>query len=893
MSNKIWHNLFIQEVVKILKTDRETGLSNEEMVERQKKFGLNKLPEEKHLSKIEIFFEQFKSPLIYILIIAGIGTAIFQLYTDSIVILAAVVLNTIFGYFQENKASQALRALKKVVKVEARVIREGRERKINAEFLVPGDIIVLSAGDRIPADGRLIENYGLRINESPLTGEWLPAKKTTDILPQKTSVADRDNMVYMGCIIEDGKGRAVITEIAKNTEIGKVASLLKETKEEKTPLQKRIALLSKKIGLVITIISVYIFLAGLIKQQSPLEMFEVAVAVAVAAIPEGLPIAVTVILALGMTRILKRKGLVRKLLAAETLGSTSLIATDKTLTLTEGKMEATEIVSLDSKISLKNIKNPVLFKKQANKEQLLALQTAVLCSEAFVENPQDLYPLWQIQGKPTDKAFVLAGARLGLEKPKIEKEFLEIDKIPFNSKNKFIATLRQKNKKENILYVSGAPEKIISFSSHLLVNNRNKILNEKLKDELNKKLEGLTKKGLRVVATAHKKIQNPKSKIYNLEEEVKDLTFLGFITLKDPVREEVKEAMKTCIQAGMKPIIVTGDHKLTAKAVAQEIGFKIKEKNIIEGKELDEFSDEKLERKIKDIQVYARVEPEHKLRIIQAWQKKGEVVAMTGDGINDAPALKKADIGVALGSGTDCAKEVSDLILLTDNFNIIVAAIEEGRAIIDNIRKVITYLLSSSFTETILIGVSIVLGLPLPVIAVQILWVNLIEDGLPSIALTFEPKEKDLMKRKPQGKDSPLLTKEMKALIFIIGLITDILLLGLFLWLLKYSHYEIQHIQSIIFAALAIDSLFYIFSCKSLRKNIWHINLLSNKFLIFAWIAGFFALLASLYLPVLQTFLRTVPLNSYDWKLILGVGFSNLILIEATKWYFITKKQKI
>ena len=893
MSNEIWHNLFLREVIEILKTDKEKGLSNEEVIERQKRFGLNRLPEEKHLSKIEIFFEQFRSPLIYILIIAGIGTAIFKLYTDSIVILAAIVLNTVFGYFQENKASQALRALKKVVRVEARVIREGRERKVDAETLVSGDIIVLSAGDRIPADGRLIENYGLRINESPLTGEWLPAQKTTDVLPKKTSVADRDNMVYMGCIVEDGKGKAVITEIAKDTEIGKVAFLLKETKEEKTPLQKRIARLSKKIGLIIAVVSIYIFLIGLIKQQSPLEMFEVAVAVAVAAIPEGLPIAVTVILALGMTRILKRKGLVKKLIAAETLGSTSIIATDKTLTLTEGKMEATEIVSFDSKIFIQNIENGEAFKKQSNREQFLALQTAVLCSEAFVENPQDLHPLWQVQGNPTDKAFVLAGAWLGLEKPRLEKEFLEIDEIPFNSKNKFIATLRQKNKKENILYVSGAPEKIISLCSHLLVNNRSRILNEKLKDELNERLEALTKKGLRVVATAHKKVKSEKLKVKSLEEEIKDLCFLGFLTLKDPVRKEVKKAIKTCIQAGMKPIIVTGDHKLTAKAVAQEIGFKIKEKNIIEGKELDEFSDEELERKIKDIQVYARVEPEHKLRIIQAWQKKGEVVAMTGDGINDAPALKKADIGVALGSGTDVAKEVSDLILLTDNFNIIVAAVEEGRAIIDNIRKVITYLLSDSFTETILIGVSIILCLPLPVIAVQILWVNLIEDSLPSIALTFEPKEKDLMKRKPQAKDSPLLTKEMKVLIFIIGLITDILLLGLFLWLWKYSDYEIQHIQSIIFAALAIDSILYVFSCKSLRKNIWNINLFSNKFLIFSWIVGLIALLAALYLPVLQTLLKTVPLNIYDWKLVLGVGLSNLILIEVTKWYFITKREKI
>ncbi|MGB2762052.1 MAG: HAD-IC family P-type ATPase [Minisyncoccales bacterium] len=884
MSNKSWHNLSIQEVSKILETDKEAGLSNKEVVERRKKIGLNKLPEEKHLSKIKIFFEQFKSPLIYILVIAGIGTAVFKLYTDSIVIMAAIIFNTVIGYFQENKASKALRELKKIIKIEAKVIRDGREKKIDAEDLVPGDIIVLSSGDKVPADGRLIENYGLKINESPLTGEWLSAKKTTDILPQKTSIADRDNMVYMGCVIEYGKGKAVITETGKDTEIGRVADLIKETKEEKTPLQKRIAVLSKKIGLIVTIFAVYIFLAGLLKDQCALEMFEVAIAVAVAAIPEGLPIAVTVILALGMTRILKRKGLVRKLIAAETLGSTSVIATDKTLTLTEGRMEVAGIISSDKKT------------------EKLALKAAVLCSEAFIENPEALYPVWQIHGEPTDKAFISAGAKLGFEKPKLEKECLEIDEIPFNPENKFIASLRQENKKGNILYVSGAPEKIISLSSHLLVKSRNRILNDKFKQKLNKQLEELTKKGLRVVATAQRKIHPVKSptswcakqfnRVKNIEEEVNNLTFLGFIALKDPVRKEAKEAIRICKKAGMRPMIVTGDHKLTAKAVAKEIGFRIKEKNIIEGKELDELSDEEFEKRIKDIQVYARVEPKHKLRIIQAWQRKGEVVAMTGDGINDAPALKKADIGIALGSGTDVAKEVSDLILLTDNFNIIVATVEEGRAIIDNIRKVITYLLSNSFTETILVGVSIVLGLPLPVIAVQILWVNLIVDSLPSITLSFEPKEKDLMKRKPQEKGSPLLTKEMKVLIFIIGIITDILLLALFFWLLRYSGYSHMHIQSIIFAALAMNSLFYIFPCKSLRRNIWNINLFSNKFLILSWIAGLTALVAALYVPALQTLLQTVPLSWYDWKLILWVVVFNIALIEATKWYFITKKQR-
>ncbi len=877
MSKKVWHNLAVGTVVAALRTDRDRGLTREEIITRQKIFGLNQLPEEKFLSKKDILIEQFKSPLIYILVIAGIGTAFFNLYTDAVVILLAIFINTLVGFLQEKKATKALRELKKIVRVESRVIIGGEERKIDSKNLVPGDIIVLSAGDKVPADGRIIENYGLKVNESPLTGEWFPAEKKTDIFPQKTILADRDNMVYMGCTVESGKAKAAVTEIGENTEIGKIAHLLGETKEEKTPLQNKISRLSKKIGIIITLISLYIFLFGIFQQQDFIRMFELTVAVAVAAIPEGLPIAVTVILALGMTRILKREGLVRKLLAAETLGSTSVIATDKTLTLTKGEMEVAEIVTF----------------KDTEKERNLALKSAVLCSQGFVENPNDLYPLWEVQGEPTDRAFILAGGKVDLEKHKLEKEMPEIDEIPFDSKNKFIASLRREGN-NFVLYVSGAPEKIISLSTHFINEGEIYPLKEGVKQVFDKKLKSSAQKGLRVVAVGYKKISDSEmKKMDNLNvENVKDLVFIGFINLKDPVRKEAKEAMNICRKAGMFPIIVTGDHKFTAMAVAKEVGFRVKEENVLLGEELDKLSDEELDERIKSIRIYSRVEPKHKLRIVQAWQRKGEVVAMTGDGVNDAPALKKADIGVALGSGTDVAKEVSDLVLLNDNFNVIVASVEEGRAIIDNIRKVITYLLSDSFSETILVGASIVLGWPLPVIAVQILWVNLIEDGLPNIALTFEPKEKDLMDRKPEGKNIPLLNKEMKALIFIIGIITDIFLLGLFVWLWKYSGYEIKHVQSILFAALAIDSLFYVFSCKSLRKNIWNIDLFSNKILILSWIVGTLALLAALYLPFLQTLLKTVPLNLYDWELILGIGFLNIILIEITKWFFITKKFK-
>ena len=891
------HNLSWEEVIKLFETNPEQGLTEEEVKVRQKKFGKNLLPKEKPLPRLKIFLEQLRSPLIYILVIAGTITLVLKEYTDSIVIFGAVTLNTIVGFLQENKASKALRELKRVVRQEAEVIREGNIKVIDSSELVPGDIFILKAGDKVPVDGRLIEIHNLKTNEMVLSGEWLPAKKKIDVLTKETPMADRDNMVYMGTIVEAGIGRAVVTATGLKTEMGKVAEMLKETREEKTPYQKKIAHFSKIIGIIIALICFGIFIEGMISLSEVefierfKDMFITSVAVAVAAIPEGLPVAMTVILSLGMQRILKRKGLVRKLIAAETLGSTSIICTDKTATLTEGKMRVFSILTGSKELLSDGKKFLEKINKNSKSSHVLALKIVTLANEAFIENPEDSPERWIVRGRPTDRALLLAGMLAGFNKKELEKKFPKIGEIPFNPLNKFLATLHKIDEKNNVLYISGGPEKILGLSSFLEVDKKQEKLNpEKLK-KLELKLEGLTEKGLRVVAVGYKRIKNQESRIKNLEREVKDLVFVGFIALKDPLRKDVKKAIKICRRAGMKPIIVTGDHKLTAKAVAEELGFEIKEENIMEGKDLNKLSDEEFAKKVKDIQIYARVEPKHKMRIIEAWQEKGEVVAMTGDGINDAPALKKADIGVALGSGTDVAKETSDLILLPDSFSIIVAAIEEGRAIIDNIRKVITYLLSSSFAEIILIGGSLFLGWPLPIIAVQILWVNLIEDGPLGICLAFEPKEKDLMKQKPQSHDVPLLTKEMKALIFIIGLVNVLLLLGLFFWLIKYSGYEIPHIRSVIFAGLTIDSIFYVFSCKSLKRNLWQINPFSNKFLIFAWIFGVIMLMSALYWSPFQTLLKTVPLNLFDWQLILGLGLLNIVLIEATKWYFIIRKE--
>ena len=902
-----WHNLSIEAIFGQLKTTRK-GISDEEAKQRLHKFGFNNLPEGKRLTRTKIFLHQFKSPLIYILVIAGFITLILNHWTDSIVIFAAVFLNAGVGFFQENKASKIFDKLKTLIKDKALVIRGGHKKEINQIHLVPGDIIVLYPGDKVPADARIVEDFDLKVNEAALTGEWLASEKSRKVLPEKTPVAERENMVYMGTIIEDGKAEAVVVSTGVNTEIGEIAVSIREAEEGKTPYQKKLAHFSKIIAFVIGFICVGIFIGGALTKKDILEMLITSIAVAVAAIPEGLPIAMTVILALGMERISKKKGLVRKLIATETLGSTQIICTDKTGTLTEAKMQIAGVFTGTKELLSNGKKYAENINKNGIESHILVLKIAALCNEAFVENPKETMENWIIRGRATEKALLLAAIQAGIVREEIEKEYPRVDDLPFDPVYKYSASVHRLDENQEVMYVLGAPEIILSNAEYLECDGKYEPLSPKKIEELTKKYENLDRKGLRVLAAGYKKINkgilasrvknvlDSKQSISKTEKEniytreFKDMVFVGFIALHDPLRKDVKEAIRLCRRAGMRPIIITGDHRLTAKAVAEELGLPAKEKNIIEGKELDAMSDEDFKKKLENFEIYARVEPRQKLRIVSAWQEKGRVVAMTGDGVNDAPALKQADIGVALGSGTDVAKEASDLVLLTDNFSIIVAAVEEGRAIIDNIRKVITYLFADAFTEIILIGVSVIAKLPLPLFPAQILWVNLVEDSLPAVSLAFESKEKDVMDRKPEDLKTSLFTKKMKIIIFIIGFITDFMLLGLFLWLLKRG-LPIAEIRTVMFVALGIDSVFYLFSCKNLHKNIWNINIFSNSFLIMGWFFAIGMLVVGVYVPVFQKLLRTVSLNFSDWILVLFIGLINLVLIEFTKWLFTTKRK--
>ena len=871
---KNWHTILLEEIF-IETKSRKDGLTSKEATEGLKKFGLNALPQEKPYSKIRLFLSQFNSPLMYILLATVVISFLLKHYSDSIFIIVVLLINTTVGFCQENKANQSLLALKKMVKVRTKVLRDGYEKEIDSEELVVGDVVFLKSGDKVPADGRIIEARGLKINEASLTGESQAVEKNTE----------RANMVFMGTIVEEGRATVVIIATGINTQIGEVVSLLKETKERKTPLQQKIATLSGWLGLFILSFIAIIIIEGYFTEKNFIDVFIASLALAVSAIPEGLLPAITVILALGMRRIFKQKGLVRKLAATETLGSVTVICTDKTGTLTEGKMQVSHILTSTKELMSDNI-NGLAKGENVNgvESHISALKIATLVNDAFVENPEAELQEWIVRGRPTDKALLLAGMQSGLNKQELEKQCPILDRISFESDYKFAATFHKKDERHNILYVIGAPEEIIARSIDLDVDGRKQKLGTAEANKLIAKLETLTQKGLRVLACAHKDY-DAETKYQNLTELVKGLSLVGFIALKDPLRKDAKESIAITKKAGIRTVIVTGDHKFTAKAIAEEIGLEAKDENIIEGKELETISDDELKEKAKIISIYARVSPRHKLRIVDALQANGEVVAMLGDGVNDAPALKSADIGVAVGSGTDVAKEVADLVLLDDNFKTILKAIEQGRVIFQNIRKVFIYLVVNDFSELFLFLVSMAMGLPLPLLPAQILWINLVESGFPDIALTTEQETKGLMDEKPRNPKEPILNKPMKrwmtAIFFITGI--DAFLFFIFFW--KFTG-DIDKTRTMVFVFMCVASLILAFSVRSFQRTVFRKDIFSNRYLVGGVALGFILLLLSVYLPPLQKLLATQPLNILEWLIIFSVGLIEISLIEFFKKRF-------
>jgi Ca2+-transporting ATPase len=878
-----WHSLEIREIFHHLKTDQR-GLSFEEAKKRLVKYGPNKLPEEKKLTQIQIFFRQFKNPLILILCVAALISLFLNHLTDFGIILTVVAISTLIGFFQENKSNKAISKLRELVRYKAKVLRDEHEKVVPIENLAPGDIIFLAPGDKVPADARLLEQQNLEIIEAALTGESVPSKKQITVLDKKTPLADRENMVYMGTVVAKGKAKAVVVETGGRSELGHIVSLVKEVEEEKTPLQKQILHFSKILGLIIFIVVLIIFFAGYLAGRPLFEIFLISVAVAVAAIPEGLLPALTVILTVGMQKILKHKGLVRKMIAAETLGSVSVICSDKTGTLTEGEMRVAHILVWNKKFG----------EVGSEKEKLLILKIGLLCNNAVVENQEDELHEWKILADPTEKALLLAGAQAGLDKWALEKQMPRLAEIPFDAEYKYMATLHKCQmsnvKCQNLIYVKGAPEKILQMSSRVDINGRVEKLSETKRREIETKLGEFVSRGLRCLAFGYKEAEEARKSLSH--KDLRDLTLIGFAAIKDPLRAETKEAIALCQSAGIRPVIVTGDHKLTARAIVEELGLKVRGENILEGSDLDELSDEEFTRKVENFIIYARVEPKHKLRIINAWQKRGEVVAMTGDGVNDAPALKSANIGIALGSGTDVAKETSDMVLLDNNFHTIVEAVRRGRIIFNNIRKVVLYLLTDAFTSLVLVGGSVILGLPLPLLPAQILWIKLAESSLPAMALAFDEMDEGVMKEKPRRKDEPIFNVSMKRLILFYALIMDLTLFGLFYYFWETNN-DIGLARTIAFVGLGVNAFFYVFAVRGYYIPVYKINPFGNKFLILALFAGLAIIMLAVYTPFFNNnILHTVPLGMKEWFVLGSYAILSIIVYEVGKKFTIAKRKK-
>lgn len=876
-----FHAHSIAQTLAEVKVQEKTGLSTVNIPGRQVQ-GKNTFPRTgAHMSRVAIFLNQWKSPLIIILVIAATVSGLLGERIDMLIIYITAFINAFIGFFQEYKANAALERLQTLVSFYTIVLRDGEKQKINSEELVIGDIVYLEAGDTIPADGRVLRAQQLSVSEAALTGESAAVKKQTEPLDTATVLAERTNMVFKGTSVSDGVGTFVVTAIGSNTELGKIATLVKETKNELTPLQLQLSHIAKKLSIVIVVIALGIFILGLLfgaDRYTVFELFETAIAVAVAAIPEGLVISLTVILAIGMQFILQRHALVRRLVAAETLGSVSVICTDKTGTLTEGNMSVVRLYTAGAMIEKKEFST--LGKSDDAKR---ALDIGVLCNNAIEKKDDDGV---HYIGDTTETALLLAADAASIDRYVVEKQFPRIDELPFSSASKYMATVHTDGDQKQLL-VKGAPEVILEKSTAYLLNGKEKKLTQKQRTLFAEYVSDAASHGFRTLALAYRRNFSATLSA----DTVDDLVIVGIVAIADPVRREVKDMIALAEQAGIRVIMITGDHASTATAVARELGLiGLKENGVCEGKEIDTLSQKQLMQRLARTSVFARVAPEHKIRIVQALQAQGEVVAMTGDGVNDAPAIKGADIGIAVGSGSDVAKETADMVLLDDSFSTIVAAVEEGRGIYKNIKKIVLYLLSSSFAEVVMITGSILAGLPVAALPAQILWVNVLQDSFPTMALAFDTSDNHLMSEPPRKKNESLVDKDMKIMILLKSIFSNIILFLIFLYLL-HTTADIALTRTVVFVGFAVDALFYIFSIRSLRRWIWQFNPFSNRHLIAAVLFGWGMLVAAIYWAPLQTLLRTVPLSIHYWIMMICFGIFNLILMEMLKGIFFMKKQ--
>lgn len=864
----MWHALNVSEVKQKLKTNFQYGLTNEEVEKRFQQYGENKLEDKPKESLIVKFFKQFNDFMIIILIIASIISAIIEKvqgsndYLDSIIIIAIVIFNAIMGIVQEAKAEKSLEALQKMTAPVVKVKREGRIRQVKSSELVPGDVVILEAGNFVPADCRLINCMDLKVEESSLTGETVPVEKNANVvLEEKTGLGDCLNMVFATSVIVNGHGEAVVVETGMNTKVGKIAKMIITNEAPETPIQRKLSEVGKTLGLACLGICAFIFFIGLLKKIPPIEMFMTSVGLAVAAIPEGLPAIVTIVLSIGVTKMAKKNSIIRKLPAVETLGSSSVICSDKTGTLTQNKMQVVQVVTPNMNNS--NVSNTI--------------ELATMCTDVEITYDEGTA---SVTGDPTEVAIVNECYRLGKTKKSLYNQYERIGDIPFDSSRKLMTTIHKIGDRYRII-TKGAPDVLIKRCSKYYANNQVASLNMAITKTIEQQNESMAKNALRVIAVGYKDVESLPIKIESNYVE-NDLIFTGLIGMIDPPREGVKEAISTCRKAGIKTVMITGDHITTANAIATELGILRADDLSITGSELDRIPKEQFKKDIMKYSVFARVTPEHKVEIVKAFQGTGAVVAMTGDGVNDAPALKNADIGIAMGlNGTDVAKNAADMVLTDDNFVTIVEAVKYGRTIFSNIRKAIHFLIATNVGEIVSIFLGLLVGMRSPMLAIQLLWINLITDSLPAIALGLENPEENVMLEKPRNPKKSIFSDGLWGRIIVEGSMIGIL--NLLAFTIGKSLYGLEVGRTMAFISLGLSELIHSFNIRT-EESIFKTGIFQNKYLLLAFLGGGFLQVIVVIVPQLAEIFKLTNLNATQWMYTIGISMMPIIIMEAQKF---------
>jgi Ca2+-transporting ATPase len=890
-----FHEMDINEVEKALDADFSSGLSMEQATKRIKQLGYNELEEGEKQSALLLFFSQFKDFMVLVLLAATLISGLLGEYIDAIAIIAIVITNGFLGFFQERKAEKSLQALKELSAPQVHVLRDGEWIRIPSKEVTVGDILRFSSGDRIGADVRIIESKSLEIEESALTGESLPVAKHNDPLhADNPGIGDMENIAFMGTMVTRGSGTGVVIATGMKTAMGQIANLLQTAEASDTPLQRRLEQLGKILIVAALFLTVLVVVIGVIQGNDLYTMFLAGVSLAVAAIPEGLPAIVTVALSLGVQKMIKKNAIVRKLPAVETLGCASVICSDKTGTLTQNKMTVTHLWSGGKNWTVDGVgyepsgqfyhgENPIQVQDEKALQQMLLF--GMLCNHSRLLNNEDGIAL---DGDPTEGALLVSAMKAGFDRDKLLNEFTIINEFPFDSARKMMSIHVRDSGGRHFIITKGAPDVLIGVSESILWEGRLQHFGTDMGSRVQDAINTLASKALRTIAIAFKSVPENTVILSELEAE-KNLTFIGVQGMIDPPRPEVKLAVKECKEAGIKTIMITGDHVITAKAIAEQLGIYTSKSKVLDGKALANMSVDDLEDEVENVSVFARVSPEHKLKIVKALQNRGHVVAMTGDGVNDAPAIKAADIGVAMGiTGTDVAKEASALVLLDDNFATIKAAIKEGRNIYENIRKFIRYLLASNVGEILVMLFAMILGLPLPLVPIQILWVNLVTDGLPAMALGVDLPEENVMKRKPRSPKEGVFSRGLGWKVVSRGFLIGAMTLLAFMIVYHNDPSKLSYAQTVAFATLVMAQLIHVFDCRS-EKSVLSRNPFGNMFLVWSVISSLALVLVVIYYPPLQPIFHTLPIAGKDWLLIIGLSSIPTFLLAGS---FLARKTK-